>query len=342
MKRILLVILMMIHFLFSKADGGLMTLYEIVQISDFCFYGEIVDITDNNYKLRIDSSYFEEYQQKEILILDHKHKEFNHKWNYIIGEKIIVFLGKSNNFGFSFDLKNDIFLGRENEFVIQGDSLYNILNFYKEKFSIHDFIQATTDYKKHYLMYKNLFDIKFLEYRLQNQYNVPFNISSNDTILNNFYRKSKVHKFIISEIIKKYKLLLSNYQNRNTMNEQILNPYPNNLYYNQENPFLINNREGWILDSITFVPINIVLHHVKNKLLIKPLSDNNCTLFVIHNYKGVKDTLNTIYFNISKSKNITIDLKYLVCTIINYNMGSYITTIDKKKETWFLNGQILS
>jgi hypothetical protein len=56
----------------------------------------------------------------------------------------------------------------------------------------------------------------------------------------------------------------------------------------------------------------------------------------------VKDTLNTIYFNISKSKNITIDLKYLVCTIINYNMGSYITTIDKKNLTCFSKIQIIS
>lgn len=317
---------------YTFADGGLMELYKIIKFSDFCFYGEIIEISDNDFKIRIDSSYFEDTQEKEIVITDFKYREFHYQWNYYIGQKLIVLLRKSNNFGYPFEFENEYFLGRENEFILEGDSLYNILNFRKGKFYFRDFINAITEYKHNYLKYKNLFDTKYLEYRLQNQYNVPFILSSKDTVLNFFSSKSNVHKLIMDQIFEHYELLLNINKNRHVMIEQILHPFSKDyLFYNEDNPFLINNIEGWIFDSISFVGKNIDIHQVKDKLVIKPLKDKNCSLFVIHNYKGMKDTLRIIYFDIFKSRYSTISVKYIVCSILNYNLGSHVFIINRNE-----------
>lgn len=330
MKRILLLIFLLIQFSFANADGNLKKIYEIIKISDFCFYGEIIEISDYNFRIRIESSYFEDTQEKEIVITDYKYREFQYQWNYSIGQKLIVFLKKSNHFGYPFEFENRSFLGRENEFVLEGDSLYNIINFRKGKFYFQDFINAITDYKHNYLAYKDLFDAKFLEYRLQNQYNLPFIFSSKDTVLNFFSSKSNVHKFIMNQIFEHYEYLLNINKNRHVMFEKILIPFVKSyLFYNEENPFLINNIEGWIFDSISFVGKNIEIHQVKDKLVIKPLKVKNCSLFVIHNYKGMKDTLSIINFDVFKSSDPTISVKYIVCSIMKYNFGSHVFLINR-------------
>ena len=86
-------------------------LYEIVNLSEFCFYGEVIGISENDFKFQIEKSYFGEYPEQVISIVDHKYHELNARWKPEIGGKMIIFFGKSNEFGYPFEFDNTLFLG---------------------------------------------------------------------------------------------------------------------------------------------------------------------------------------------------------------------------------------
>lgn len=314
-------------------------LYEIVNFSEFCFYGEVISISENDFKFQIEKSYFGEYPKQVISIVDHKYHELNVRWKPEIGGKMIIFLGKSNEFGYPFDFDNTLFLGSENEFYIKNDSIIN-LSFQISPIkivSVDEFLKGVIDYKKNEFKIKDLLDRKFHEFRLQNFSEENFNISLQDVYLNDFIKKSYVHDFILRHLVEHYQLLLSIsknglcHYNFSYLFEHPIFIFKENSFKLQENRNHFYDIYGIINDSLTFASKNVSIQRKDNILIIKPKHFRDCKLYIIHSYKGLIDTVQTVEFKVLLSSMKTINLRESIINgLSSYRAYFWVTSNNGK------------
>ena len=309
MKRLVLTFLLFLEILFSYADAYKMSLHEIIRVSDYCFLGEIIQITDQKYSFRIDSSYFQQ-SNDSIIEVDIKHYDCGHKLSKrVYGEKIILFLIKSNSFGYPFEFNNHLFLLNENEFPIINDSIsYSSCDQIRFS-SLGDFTQSIIEFKKNYSYIKNLFDLTLNELIIKkiNKINVENDILI-DSILNQNYKKLDVFRSIICDFTRKYNQLLfiSDEKLKRYVVSTKINPF---LIKNENNYFLIDEELGIISDSLSFISQDLTICRNNKILILNPKTSKKNTLYIVHHFKNQFDTIQIIEFRTVKSVDLHIDLK---------------------------------
>ncbi len=324
MKRYILTFLLISLVLLSYAHSVKMKLHEIISISDYCFLGQIIQISDQKYSFRIDSSYFQQ-SNDSIIEVDIKHYDCGDKFpKRFLGEKLILFLIKSNSFGYPFEFNNHLFLLNENEFSIINDSI-SFSSCDQLRYTISDdFIKTIIEYKENYLKIKNFFDLTFNELKIakKNQIDI-LNYIKVDSLIFEFYERNEVFKSILCDLSKIYNLELSFSQQKYTHKIITTKIYPF-LIKNKYNFFKINEEYGIISDSLSFMSKDLIILREKNFLILKPKTNFNSTIYIIHNYKNFSDTIQIIEFRTVKSVDLHIDLKTNVLYLIKgFNRYSF-------------------
>jgi hypothetical protein len=309
MKKYTLILLLIIEVFFSYADAYKMKLHEIIRISDYCFLGEIIQITGQKYFFRIDSSFFLQ-SNDSIIEVEISPYDCGHKISKrVLGEKIILFLTKSNSFGYPFEYDNQLFLLKENEFPINNDTI-SYTSCDKIRFaSLNDFINTIIECKKNYSDIKKHFDHTFYEFKIakKNRIDLIDDILI-DTFINNFYIKSDIFKSILCDLTYIYNLKLSISLIRFKPDIISTKIYPF-LIKNNDNFFQINEEYGIFSDSLSFKSQELTIIRKNNIIIIKPDSYKKSTLYIIHHFKNFSDTIQIIEFKIVRSAPLLIDLK---------------------------------